>query len=228
MARWLSPLRALAPSALLVLAACGARNQLLEGGEGSLTGGGGAGNTASSTATTAVGDTATSTGSGTMDVCTGEALVPFDPPTGSTCGCPPAAGFTLEGDCGPLVLDAPFIHPPELEVSCGTSVPFGESVICERNFGFTVGACRDEGHAPCVLLQASPDPNTGTFDATGFFVDGAGANWPLEDLFVNGALGPTGLIEGSFDAVARSADGQTLGLSGTFQICSAVSIVCPK
>lgn len=209
---------------LLACLDCGARGELLDGA--TLAAGSGGGST--SVATTAVGATTTSSGSGGDSVCAGDALVPFDPPTGSTCGCLPAAGFALDGDCGPLELVAPFIRPPELEVPCGTSVPFGRSDECDGLVSYVVGACRGEGHAPCALLRYRQDGGAPAVLMGGLFVDGAGEPWTLEDGGVDLDPDQPGQYAGHFFGTARSAGGDTLSLEGRFEICSAFSTVCPK
>lgn len=212
-----------APSLLLSvgLLACGARGELLEGGELSAGAGGG-----SSVATAGVGATSASSGSGGDAVCTGAALVPFDPPTGVTCGCLPSEGFVLDGDCGRLSLDAPFIRAPELDVPCGTSEPFGQTDECGGLTTHVVGACRDEGYSPCMLLRYREGGSSVPVLMGGLFVDGAGETWTLEEGGVDLVATDQGRDTGTFQGTARNAGGETLSLEGRFEVCVAFATAC--
>lgn len=211
----------LASSFAYLLTGCGARDQLLDAAPP-----GGSGPT-SGTTSSSTGDPPGDDG-GTGGPCFGSTQVPYDPPLSSPCGCPEVEGFSIEGSCGTLTLPGPFIlEEPYLATSCATSRPFGTANECKGYINVVVGACTEPGRAPCIAITYQEDPTAEAPTWGGIFVDGQGLTWQLTNVSTAEPIPwSANPASGTFSATAVR-DGESLSLSGRFEVCIPEATTCP-
>ena len=158
-------------------------------------------------------------------------LPPSPQSPGPACECESSPGFVLNGDCGPLVLPAPYINPNDT-LYCNPSLAYADGVTCWDVDKIALGACVDEDTAPCIRLRRSEWREEGmdgvvTFD--GHLIDGAGVVWALSDITLEGNLPwPAASVTGTFKAVGVSKDGATIQVGGSFDLCVAEVSSCVK
>lgn len=164
---------------------------------------------------------------GSTGPCVGNTQVPYNPPLNSPCGCPAVEGFTIEGSCGELTLPSPFIiEDPRLVTFCATSRAFGTSDECKGNIHVVVGACAEPGRSPCIAITYHEDPTAESPSWGGIFIDAEGQHWQLSSVSTDGPiLWNNNPAVGTFVATA-TLGGETLNLSGRFEVCLPEITTC--
>lgn len=194
--------------------------------------GGNSGGTSSSSSTTtstsgsigSSGGKTTSGGPGT-GTCDGQTPLPNPPPPmGNACNCSAATGIAFDGECGGLVLAAPYDVSTMGGPYCDPEIAFATSYVCKQWFSYSVQACVSPNVAPCIQIKHENFDSVGDV-RSGTFIDGAGETWTLSSI----VFGDMDILSQatSFKALATHATGQTMTLTGTINVCLASTSVCP-